>query len=69
VEIGKKEVDRGMKEYKKSKQNAKRIIFLVKQKKQKECASDLNDPDQQNDIFRRAKQMVNERQDISGQTV
>ena len=39
------------KEYKKSKQNAKRVIFLAKQKKQKECASDLNDPDQQNDIF------------------
>jgi len=31
-------------EYKKSIQNAKRIICSAKEKKQKECASDLNDP-------------------------
>jgi len=31
------------KEYKKSRQNAKRIISLAKRKKQKECASVLND--------------------------
>jgi len=34
--------------------------------KQKECASDLNDPNQQNEIFRIAKHMVKERQDIMG---
>ena len=28
--------------------------------------SDLNDPNYQNEIFRIAKQMVNERQDITG---
>jgi len=39
------------KEYKKSKQNAKRAISLTKGKKQKECTSDLNDPNQQNEIF------------------
>jgi len=33
------------KEYKKSKQNAKRVIFSAKEKKQKECTSDLNDPE------------------------
>jgi len=43
-------------EYKKSTQNAKRVIFLAKGKKQKECASDLNDPHHQNEIFRIAKQ-------------
>ena len=39
-------------EYKKSKQNAKKVISLAKGKKQKEFASDLNDPNQQNEIFR-----------------
>jgi len=53
-------------EYKKSKQNAKNVISLVKGKKQKEFASDLNDPNQQNEIFRIAKQMVKERRDITG---
>jgi len=52
------------KEYKKSKQNAKRVISLAKKKKLKECASDLSDPNHQNEIFRIAKQMVKERQDI-----
>ena len=56
------------KEYKKSKQNAKWIISLAKGKKQKECVGDLNDPNQQNEIFWIAKQMVKERQD-RGQTV
>jgi len=55
-----------MKEYKKSKQNAKRIISLVKGKKQKECGCDLNDPNHQNEIFQIAKQMIKERQDITG---
>jgi len=32
----------------------------------KECASDLNDPEHQNEIFRMAKQIVKERQDITG---
>jgi len=43
-------------------------IFLPKGKKQKECASDLNDSNHQNEIFRIAKQMVKEGHDIS-QTV
>jgi len=30
-------------EYKKSRQNAKRVIFTAKEKKQKECTNDLND--------------------------
>ena len=30
-------------EYKKSRQNAKRFISSAKEKKQKECANDLND--------------------------
>ena len=51
----------GWKEYKKSKQNAKRYIFLAKGKKQKECASNSNDPNQQNEIFRIPKQMVKDR--------
>ena len=39
---------------------------LAKGKKQKECASDLNDSNHQNEIFQIAKQMVKERQDIMG---
>ena len=54
------------KEYKKSRQNAKRVISSAKEKKQKECANDLNDSECQNEIFRMAKQMVKERQDITG---
>jgi len=54
------------KECKKSKQNAKRVISLAEGKKQKECASDLNDSNPQKEIFRIAKQMVKERQDITG---
>jgi len=54
------------KEYNKSRQNAKRVISLAKGKKQKECASNLNDPNHQNEIFRIAKQIVKERQDITG---
>jgi len=53
-------------EYKKCKQSAKRVISSAKKKKQKECTSDLNDPEHQNEIFRMAKQMVKERQDITG---
>jgi len=56
-------------EYNKSRQNAKRIISLAKGKKQKERASDLNDPNHQTEIFWIAKQMVKERQDITGKTV
>jgi len=48
------------KEYKMSRQNAKRVISLAKKKKQKECASDLNYPNHQNYIFRIANQMVKE---------
>jgi len=38
-------------ECKKSKQNTKKVISLAKGKKQRECARDLNDPNQQNEIF------------------
>jgi len=63
MKTGKKsKMTEASKEYKKSRQNAKRIISLVKGKKQKECASDSNDPTHQNGIFRIAKQMVKERQ-------
>jgi len=48
-------------EYKKGRKNAKRVICSAKEKKQKECANDLNDSECQNDIFRMAKQMVKER--------
>jgi len=54
------------KEYKKSRQNAKTVICLSKGKKQKEYASDLNDPKHQNEIFQIAKRMVKEREDITG---
>ena len=40
--------------------------MLTKLKKQKECANDLNDSECQNEIFRMAKKMVKERQDITG---
>jgi len=53
-------------EYKKSRQNAKGVISLAKETKQKEYANDLNDSECQNEIFRMAKQMVKERQDITG---
>ena len=43
-------------------QSAKRIISSAKQKKQ-DCASDLSNPEHQNETFRMAKQMVKERQD------
>jgi len=56
-------------EYKKSRQNAKRVGHVkssAKEKKQKECANDLNDSECKNEIFRMAKQMVKERGDITG---
>jgi len=49
-----------------SRQNAKRVISLGKGRKQKESASNLNDRNHQNEIFRIAKQMVKERHDIMG---
>jgi len=49
------------KEYKKRKQSAKKVISSAKEKKEKECASDLNGPEHQNEIFRIAKQMVREK--------
>ena len=52
------------KEYKNSRQNAKQVISSAKQKKQKKCASDLNDLKHQNEILRIVKQMVKERQVI-----
>ena len=42
-------------EYKKSRQNAKSVISSAKEKKQKECANDLNDSECQNEIFRMEK--------------
>jgi len=39
------------KEYKKSRQNAKRVISSAKEKKRKECANDLNNSECQNEIF------------------
>jgi len=53
-------------EYKTCRQSAKRVISSAKEKKQKEYASDLNDPKHQNEIFQMAKQMVQERQDTTG---
>jgi len=51
MEIEKKEkLTEALKEYNKSRQNTKRVISLAKGKK--ECASDLNDPNHQNEIFR-----------------
>ena len=50
-------------EYKKSRQNAKRVISSAKEKK---WANDLNDSECQNEIFQMAKQMVKEKQDITG---
>jgi len=44
----------------------KKVILLANRKKQKELASDLNDPNQQSEIFQIAKQMVKERQDVTG---
>jgi len=54
------------KEYKKSRQNAKKVISPAKEKKQKECANDSNDSECQNEIFRMAKQMVKEEPYITG---
>jgi len=45
-------------QHKKCTQSANRVIPSAKEKKQKECASHLNDPEHQNEIFRMAKQMV-----------
>jgi len=53
-------------EYKECRQSAKRIISSANEKKQKECTSDLNDPEHQNEIFQMAKQMVKERHHITG---
>jgi len=52
--------------YKKSRQNAKRVISSAKEKKRKERANDFNNCESQNEIFRMTKQMVKERQDIIG---
>jgi len=53
-------------EYKKNRQYANRVISSAKEKKQKQWANDINDSKCQNEIFRRAKQMLTERQDITG---
>jgi len=38
-------------EYKKSRKNVKRVIYSAKEKKQKECANDLNDSECQNGVW------------------
>ena len=48
-----------------SRKNAKRVISSAKEKKQKKCENDLNDPECHNKFFRMAKQMVKEREDIT----
>ena len=58
--------DRKLDTWKKSRQSAKKVISSTKEKKQKECASDLNDLEQPDEIFRMAKQVVKERQDTTG---
>jgi len=61
VQTGKKEKSTEVwKEYKSSRQNTNRVISLAKGKKQKECASDLHDPEHKNEIFTIAKQTVKE---------
>ena len=67
MEIGKKEKATELwREYKKSRQNAERVISLAKGKKQKECASDLNDPNRQPEISLIANRIVKDRCDIMG---
>jgi len=58
MEIGREHLTEVWKEYKKSRHYAKRVISSAKGKKQMECASDLNGPKLQNEIFQIAKQMV-----------
>ena len=53
-------------EYKKSRQNAKRVISSAKEGRRREWADDLNDSECQSEIFRRAGRMVGEGQDITG---
>ena len=66
-QLGKEDKVRKVEERKHgSRQNAKRVISSAKEKKQKEWANDLNDSEWQNEIFQMAKQMVKERQDITG---
>ena len=43
-----------------------RGLFSQQRKRNKEYASDLNDPEHQNEIIRMANQTVKERQDIRG---
>ena len=50
----------------KSKKNVKRVISSAKEKKHKEWANDFFTFECQNEIFRTAKQIIKERQDITG---
>jgi len=61
-----RKLNRGVEEYKKSRQNTKRVISSTKEKKQIECASDLNNLNHQNEIFQAVKHMVKEGEDIMG---
>jgi len=54
-------------EYKQNRQSAKAVISSAKEKKQKECASDLNDTEHQSEISRMAKQMVNDKSVSTGE--
>jgi len=55
-------------EYKKNSQSAKTVISSAKEKKQNECASDVNDPEHQSEISRMAKQMVNDESVSTGES-
>ena len=50
-----KEARTEYKKSKKSRQNAMRVISSAKEKKQKECANDLNEAECQNEIFSNGK--------------
>ena len=54
----KENTDEARMEYKKSRQNVKRVISSAKEKKQKEWANDINDSKCQNEIFRRANRWL-----------
>jgi len=49
-----------------SKQCANKTILLVKENKQRKPATDLNNYENQNQIFRIARQIVKERHDVTG---
>jgi len=48
VEIGREKIRQ---RHRRSRRNAKRVIASAKEKKQKECAGNLNDSEHQNEII------------------